>query len=78
MITIVYPAPNGAERPYVTAEVPFVENKAIKHYLHELRIVAMRMRCRMVVDGRDSTLRLSYVPNDGETIRLLKAGRSMT
>jgi hypothetical protein len=77
MIKVVYPAPNGAEHAFITKELEHVPLKSMKHYLHDLHAVALRQRCRMVVEGKGETLRLSYVPNDGETIKLLKKGQSV-
>jgi hypothetical protein len=58
---------------FETKRIPWKEGIRLRHYLREAKLLAKRMRCRLV-NGSGQKIRLAYVPKAGETIKLLPPG----
>lgn len=73
MITFLYPNKDYNEFVPAKKTAEYVPGQAIKHYLQELHLIGTRLRCKMLlVGGYPTPLRMTYVPKDGDTIKMVR------
>lgn len=73
MICITHPSRYGQGAPEEHTNLPWVEGKMLKTYLNEARLTGLKTHCRADVtneNGYPQRIKVSYVPKDGDAIRL--------
>jgi hypothetical protein len=72
-ITLSFPAPLGRKEK----KLEYKKGLSLKHYLRDQRLIGRRCRC-VLLNGKGKKVRLNYVPEEREIIRLNLVGRSMS
>lgn len=79
---LIYPASLSqhplASRDPVRVELPWVKGKSLHLYFKELRLNGTRQGCTLTRDPRNERLRLAYVPQPDDVIRLTVAGSPLS
>lgn len=54
----------------VIVEIPWLKDKNLHRYLHDLHLNNLRTKCRTTLDPNNLPLRVSYIPKPGDVVRM--------